>query len=227
VARDFNGSTDRIDYANVFDPNAASTALTISAWVYMDSITTDQYFVTFHNSADTQQVVIAWSRGASHSGRIGVSRTFTGGSLFESRDRYGTDNFDGSVWEHFLVESDSGQLSTGMECYIDDVVPGTTSSGSASGSAVAATGTLSIGARIFDNNRNFNGRMAEVGIWDRTLVADERGALAKGFSPLHFRRGLRSYIPLIGRKDIDRVGGQVPTYDGTVAIPHPRIIYPG
>lgn len=82
-----------------------------------------------------------------------------------------------------------------------------------------------MGGRIPNDTLNFNGRLAEIGVWDRILAADERAALAAKFSPLFFRRGLRFYTKL-HTPSIDVVAGRTPTFDGTTVIKHPPIIYP-
>ena len=83
----------------------------------------------------------------------------------------------------------------------------------------------SVGGRNYDDARNFGGYLAEVGMWSRVLSADERAALAAGYSPLFFPIGLRHYAPLI-RDPVDRVTGAAGTLDGTAVVDHPRIIYP-
>jgi len=217
VARDFNGSTDQIDYDNVV--NLAGSAVTISAWVYLDDLDADQTIFNAGISSDGEGLDMGcW--GSSQSGELYIYR-----DAGPWHQRYGTDNFDGSAWEHALAVDDSGHDTTGMECYIDGVVPGSETN-SGSGSESALTGLWTIGA-LGTGSSPFNGRICEVGVWDRIVSADERSALAKGFSPLFFRRGLLFYTKMIGRKDIDIIAGKTPTYDGTVVVAHPRIIYPG
>lgn len=221
MARDFNGSTDRIDYASVLDLNGS--ALTIAAWVYIDSIVYENY-VTIHPSGDASEGVMLqqWTAGPK---TLAITRTWSTSGANKRRD--GVGEISTGSWLHVMATSDSGADDSGMECYVDGSVPGSSASTAGSGSENNHDGSWSLGGRIYDDNRNFEGRMAEIGVWNRVLSADERAALAKAFSPLHFRRGLKFYTKLLGQKDIDIMAGKTPTYDGTSVIAHPRIIYPG
>lgn len=77
-----------------------------------------------------------------------------------------------------------------------------------------------------------NGAIAEIGIYDAALTADEVSALASGYSPLMVRpKALRSYYPMDCRggdasNEVDWVGGYALTQ---VSSPYksdsPRIIY--
>jgi len=65
--------------------------------------------------------------------------------------------------------------------------------------------------------------IAEVGIWNVALNADEIAALAKGFRPDQIRpQSLRFYTPLV-REIIDVRGGLALTTAGITVATHPRI----
>lgn len=70
--------------------------------------------------------------------------------------------------------------------------------------------------------------IAEVGIWNRALVASEITALAAGYAPSYFKNGLVAYYPLIGKVDpeTDLKGGVNLTSTGAGVSSHPKIIYP-
>jgi hypothetical protein len=225
MARDFNGSTDRIDYANIWDPNSGPSNVTFAAWLWLDDNTISHKVLTINQSGDTAAGFICDAIGATQTGALNVFRKWSTGSA--NHWRYGSGNISQGAWVHVLVESDSGGNQDGMENYVDGSLPGSTSNTSGSGSVTGAPGTWSLGGRTFSDVQVLDGRIAEPAVWDRLLAADEIAALAKGFSPLHFRRGLRWHTKLIGRKDIDIIGGTTPTYDGSAVIEHPRIIYPG
>lgn len=74
----------------------------------------------------------------------------------------------------------------------------------------------------------FDGAIAEVGIWSVVLNATERGLLASGVSPLLIRPGsLLLYVPMIGADYFDRIGGLTFSAGGTPTIQtHPPIIRP-
>lgn len=98
------------------------------------------------------------------------------------------------------------------------------------------TGVVSIGTTTTDGTsigvqagnigtpRHMNGRIAEVGIWNVALTADEIVALAKGFSPKRIRtRSLIFYVPLI--RNVYDAKGLPLTTTGTVVADHPRVFY--
>ena len=88
-----------------------------------------------------------------------------------------------------------------------------------------------IGARAAQTPTGFmRGRIAEVGLWNVVLDADEIAALAKAVSPLLIRpASLVAYWPLIGRysPEIDIVGGADMTLvNAPTNGDHCRIFYP-
>lgn len=218
MARDFDGSTDRIDYGSPANPTGS--ALTICAWVYPDVLSGSQYVCCAHDSGDTDFGILLFTENA----EAVIMRNWSTG--FYGRNRYGTGELTTGSWQHLLGTSDSSAQETGMELYVDGAVPGSTSTDTGSGSETSHSGSWSIGGRIYDDNRNFNGRIAEFGVWNRVLSSDEIGALAKGFAPSHFLNGLVFYVPLVGRNDTDRIAGKTPTYDGSSVVSHQRIYYP-
>lgn len=90
-------------------------------------------------------------------------------------------------------------------------------------------------AALNHNNRSyyFDGRIAEVGIWNAALTDAEVKILAAGFSPLFVRpQNLVGYWPLVRKtsdnKSIDKVGGfTLNEYNTPGQSAHPPIIYPG
>lgn len=80
---------------------------------------------------------------------------------------------------------------------------------------------LGIGNESIADSSRFDGRMAEVGIWEATLSAAEIDSLAKGVSPLKIRPGaLRNYWPVYGQAfpEVDLTGTVNATTPGTVAL---------
>lgn len=76
----------------------------------------------------------------------------------------------------------------------------------------------------------FNGRIAEVGIWNVALTAAEVASLARGVSPLLVRPGsLFAYWPLIGRvsPDLELLNGlSVNVVNSPPHADHTRVYYP-
>ena len=85
-----------------------------------------------------------------------------------------------------------------------------------------------IGARIdADAATLVDGRVAEVGLWNVELTADEWAALGKGYSPACIRpSGLVFYCPLIDDSDVDLISGNALTATGSPTVgEHPPVIY--
>ena len=81
-----------------------------------------------------------------------------------------------------------------------------------------------IGGTIYSNCS-----VAEVGIWNIALSADDAASLAKGFSPLMVRpASLVAYYPLVGRysPEIELKAGNNGTVSAATQADHPRVIYP-
>lgn len=108
--------------------------------------------------------------------------------------------------------------------------------GSAGSASYADLGTLSVDSiwagRLFDTTPGnyMSGYLAEVAVWDVVLTADEKAALAAGFSPLFIRpASLVFYAPLWNsNKDMLNPGRSITTAGTPVSSPsvHPSMIYP-
>ncbi len=218
MAREFNGSTDRIDYGSVFDPSGSDVS--VACWVYPDALSSSQRLWVAHDSGDSSLGCMLFTDSVD----LAFFRKWS--TAWERRYRYGAGGLGTGSWQHVVGTSTSGGRASGMELYVDGAVPGSTDTDTGSGSETAHSGSWSLGGQIYDDSANLDGKLAEVAVWDRILDAAEITALAKGFAPPFFLRGLRFYVPLIGRKDCDLAAGKTPTYDGTTVAVHPRIIYP-
>jgi len=59
----------------------------------------------------------------------------------------------------------------------------------------AHAGKFCMGGRTYDDARNFNGKIAQVGVWNRVLTAGEIANLAAGYAPdLAAASGLQFYF---------------------------------
>ncbi len=218
MAISFNGTTDRIDYPNIV--NSTAQALTISMWVYPTDYNRalQSRLFSFHVSGDTSEAFafLLDSAGASVPGGIAMARI---GTTTKNR-RATTGVLTNNEWQHALLTDDGTLTASGAHIYRN----GTEMGGYVdTNGLVEATGTgsVSIGGRINDDNRNFPGRIAEVGVWTVQLNADERAALAKAISPRYVRpQSLIFHAPLIRGVNDNR--GKIGTVDGTTVIQHPR-----
>jgi hypothetical protein len=128
-----------------------------------------------------------------------------------------------NTWQHGAHVSASSSNHT---VYLDggNSTNDTTLRGFESGMDRIYLGTANAGAI-----HNFGGLLAEFGIWDAALDADEIAALAKGLSPLMVRpESLLFYAPLQSRAspEIELIGRRELTLTGTTVADHPRIYTP-
>jgi hypothetical protein len=222
MAIEFNGTTDRIDYANIFD--WGSTPFTWAAWLWWDSFTASAYYMCDHITGNVFGIIFVVPAGDNSiqqttlaTGNDQVSRTTIGGgyattgswihAAFSWNGAVGNPATDTIIYKNgSVVALDAGAAATGT------------------GTPEPLVGLNSLGGRFNDDLRNFDGRMAEVGRWTRQLNAAEIAALAKGYSPRRIPNGLKWYTPLI--RNINNQYGSVGTADGTTVIAHPTFIIP-
>jgi hypothetical protein len=97
------------------------------------------------------------------------------------------------------------------------------------GTALTGVDRVTIGMRLFNGTpATFaNGDIAEVGIWNDVLSADEIASLAKGFPCRLARPSALVWYSRLIRNAMDIRGGRVITNtNGATVSPHPRIIHP-
>lgn len=221
-SREFNGTTDRIDWASVF--NTAGSAITISAWVYFDVLDHSNYILCTHQAGNTGYATILLATSA---GTISFNRNGT------TTLQIGTAN--GSIatgaWKHVLLTHD-GVMTTASSVHI--YINGAEGSyqGAVNGAGeYAATGLWSIGGRAYDDLRNLDGHAAQIGVWNRVLNGTEIANLAAGYAPsLAAASGLQFYFKGNTADLSNEIGGADGTADGTSQVTGvgngPGIIYP-
>lgn len=215
MARDFNGTTDRIDYTSAF--NTAGSPITISIWAWFDVLNPAASMFMFNSgiTGGTSGTVFYQRTGAN-----GTLAFFRNGST--GLDRITSANVVSTGrWQHCLL-THNGVMTTAASSKIfvngieTDYV--TTSNGA---TETEANSGFSIGGRLSDDLRNFNGRLAEVGVWNRVLSHTEILFLANRYKPSRFPVGLKFYTPL-NFDYADRIS-KSGTLDGTTSIQHPLI----
>lgn len=173
-SRDFNGATDRIDWAAI--ANLTGHALTISVWIYSDGwVTPADYILTIHQSGDAAYGIIFNIYG---NNSVSFSRA---GTVTMQRTSSAISPILTGGWRHLLVTHD-GVITTAntVHIYVGGVELSsydTTTNGSGE---IAPTGSWSIGGRIFDDDRNFDGKLAIVRVFNRVLTASEIAKEALG-----------------------------------------------
>lgn len=218
MAFDFNGSTDRIDYDSVFSPR--STGITVAAWVYFDALSHISYVWTAHVDDNSTFVAMFYIKTDGTLGFQMENCTPSGRGYVETAaSRVGT-----GAWYHIAATYDNSWNANGIKAYVNGI---DYSSGRSLVGATTITGggKWSIGGRYYDDNRNCDGRIAEVGVWKRALSADHIGLLAKGCSPKTFPY-LLYFAPELIYHQRDSVSGKAGTLDGTTTAIHPRVILP-
>lgn len=190
------------------------TQITICVWAYADSYTGSAY----NYLISREQASSPYFGFVLRSNDIGSADFMiaVGASYYTAR---GTRPSSGS-WQHWAgtYDGETATLWTNGSSAATDTLP-------SGNMAAAPAGTKTyIGNSYGAPTRYWNGRLAEIGLWNRALSADEIAALADGFAPSLFPRGLISYWPLMGRisPESDWFGGQTGSLVNTpTAADHP------
>jgi len=207
MAYDFNGTNQFLEVGSA----VANRPCTMAAWAYLDNVTSPRDFVSVSskttlavlrlNVLDTQFRIADQGN---------VNAVANGGTV------------SANVWNHYAGVFASGSSRTP---YTNGVA------GAENTTTVAAiTPTFSnIGAFYAGTStpiQFFDGRMAEIGIWNAVLTAAEIASLARGMTCDKVRpQSLVFYSPLV-RDLIDQKGGlTITNNNGATVANHPRI-YP-
>ncbi len=171
-SRSFNGSTDRIDWAAV--SNLTGHALTISLWVYLDSLPVNGYMVCLHAAGDADYGMLFNCNTANGN----VNFVVRGSTDLNKGAANGT--MSTGAWTHLLVTW-NGTMTDNTTVHIykngTEVSYLTNTNGAAE---VAAAGSWSLGGRIYSDTRNLPGDLAQVRVFDRVLAAGEIALEAGG-----------------------------------------------
>lgn len=206
MARDFNGTTDRIDFAS--PATLTGSAVTISAWVYSDGPAGNaDYILCLHCSGDTS-IGLVFSIASS------TSMNFYRAGSIATLNVVGTVANSWAGWVHLLATHD-GTFTNATTVHIyrngTEVSYPTQTNGN---TEAAPSGSWSIGGRIFDDNRNLDGKIAFVGVWNRVLDAGEIAGLAAGNIPDTYSTNL-IFSAIHGSDYSNRVTSAAGTLDGT------------
>lgn len=219
MAYDFTAaSAHTINYGTT-DLIGAGNQWSASVWVYPDVNTGNQTFMckrdAFSGSSSTGNNFVL---GLSASGTGKLVATVNSTAFVHSTATVGTGS-----WQHVAFRG----TSTDAVLYLDN-------SGDARGSALNSgndTGAeIAIGGLYTEASEYFDGRIAEVAVWQGDIGAGVVAALSAGFSPLFFKdagAGLKFYCPLVRNQNDISFNGLSGTVNSAAVIEHsPGIIYP-
>ena len=188
-SRDFTAATNRIDWASA--ANLTGSATTIAFWLKVDTIPANGYIVCIHDAGDASFGIMVNISDAAN-GYIGM--LVNGATDLQRSSAAGA--VTTGAWIQFTVTW-TGAINSyaGVHIYKN----GTELSYSINTNGATETthsGSWSLGGRIYDDTRNLaDGKIAQVGVWNRVLTAGEIASLAAGYAPdLAAASGLQFYF---------------------------------
>lgn len=226
MARGFDGTNDYLRQSSV---NLTVTDnYTLAAYIYIAALpTTGSFDMVMYNGVDGSGgqptdngygFGVGGDNGATGSKLIGLH----GGIAWRNTSyTFGA----AATWYHVVMRRSSGTLTF----WVDGADTGYSAT---DGAPNTPNTDFTIGAQNREDEGiiwRFNGRIAEVALWNRAVSnAEIAGLGGDKFSPAFFPRSLVAYYPLIGRKSPETsLKGQTAALTGAPSTqPHPRIIYP-
>lgn len=217
MSRSFNINTP--DYLSGSHTLLTAYPVTISAWFYPTSNSNAMQIAGL--SDNTSAAVFTQLRFAGSPGTNAVQASSRNGATVATASS--STGATVNAWNHGVATFTS---ATRRDAYLN----GGNGGNNTTSRTWPTANTFSVGATINNTvTQPYDGRIAEVGIWNVVLDADEISALAKGICPNIIRpSSLISYYPLIGEfsPEIDVKGGLGLTVTtATKGVDHSKIIY--
>lgn len=213
MAWDFDGTDDYIEAALGANYDVPKT---LACWFNSDTTNANKTLVALAAGSITEDLSPALRIQITSTGVVqAVTSSGTGSNGIASGGSYAS-----GTWHHAAGKFES---SSSRYAYLDGIVG---IQGTATRSTGGALDNHLIGQGSAGNNpaQPFNGRIAEVAIWDVALNDDEIASLAKGFRPDMIRPSkLLFYLPLV-REVQDVRSGLTYTNSATAVAIHPRRI---
>jgi len=222
VARDFNGNTDRIDYASPFD--TTGQPITISVWLNKGSTTgASEYIFNSASSGGGPGLLLYLPTGLGNA--VQFFRNGSGSQL----DKTTTNTLSTDLWYNLIATHD-GVMTThsSVHIYIDGA-EASYASGTNGSSEITSNSGFEVGGRSVDDIRNLRGRVGELAVWNGVQTPGVIAALADRYAPSFFTDDLKFYSSLVNHPDALYSTGasRTGTLDGTTVFAgHPPIIYP-
>jgi hypothetical protein len=210
MAYEFNGSSQRLTPASV---PVTAAPLTMACFFRAANITHRGALITLTANANNTNYFLLYAEGTVSGDPVRVLDRGGGSEVTAST----TSGFTANTWHHACGVRSS---SSNRTVYLDGG-----NSATNSGSATpAGLDQFNIGSFKAVAGNFFNGQMAEVGIWNAALTAEEVASLAKGMTCDKVRpQSLVFYAPLV--RDLQDVrGGLTITNNNTATVAvHPRV----
>lgn len=203
AAVDMDGVDDRVEMADIAAIDAA-TELSVSAWVFHDSITGDDTIISKILTDSTDGFQFYRDDVASVSGRTDCYNItiFESGSTDNVRVETATNSTPSGAWTH-IVFTWVGASATGLRVYINGSEDANSPANSANVNAVdVGTAICKLGTASSNNDRPFDGAITELAIWNKALSAAEvtslygAGSPEKGVPLTIETANLISYLPM-------------------------------
>jgi hypothetical protein len=213
MAYSFNGTNQY--FSTLTGDLFADVPITMACWFITSNVTNNQGLLNICDNATGNQGIRLNAQGAVAGDPIRILSVGTATAAVDT-----TTGFSANTWTHACGVFSS---TTSRTVYINGGSSATnTTSSSGTGENRLFQGVVR-GASAFTNY--FTGSLAEVGVWNAALTADEVLSLAKGMSPSLIRpQSLTIYAPLV-RDLIDRKSGLTITNNGTATVSNHTRIY--
>ena len=210
MAFDFQDAGDNIVYGSMSLPSAYTWA----CWINPDAVNTNARQIISVRAGEPNGD--AWLEF-----RAGTNNYLSFGFLDTNGDwekALWTSGFGAGEW-HWVCGTWNGTTQT-IYADVDSNSKATNNPGH---DIKSGTENISIGHHDV-HGRVWDGKIAEVAMWNRVLSAGERLALGNGYSPLFMPNNLDFYAPLV--RNEDDIMGKAGTNSGAAVAVHPRIFYP-
>lgn len=211
MAYDFNGTTQ---YLSVSSAPVTAVPFTMAAWFNSDSITTSQAIVSLDNATTSFQGYRLLAMGAIAGDPV---RADTGGAV-PNAAADSSIGYTANTWNHAAGVFTQPSVSVFLNGSANTVASNFVIYPTVNRFNIAAR--LSLGAP----GSSFDGRIAEVGIWNAALTAAEIASLSRGMTCDKVRpQSLVFYAPLIRDLQDTRGGLSITNNNGATVANHPRV----
>ncbi|KKK75630.1 hypothetical protein LCGC14_2871780, partial [marine sediment metagenome] len=184
MAIHFTNVADKLTFANV--QGAQGQTQTFSCWCYCDAITTSEVIFSIMNAGGPETTGLLFYLFSSN--RDIQFYIYTSGTACYRKTN--TAVFNTGEWFHLLLTWNGSLTATNIHIYINNSEPGYATTQNSGGTATICDGTWNTGSWP-EENLPLDGKIANVGWWDRVLSASERTILSKGYTPRHIMKGLK------------------------------------